>query len=357
MSSSSEYSELYAVPKDSFNKYIKYRLGNFPNVRNLKVQQLNFNEAKKLNTFQSHTATAQKPGADYKQLNVTTKVSNQPGVALAGNQNTANANIGTGQRLGEASNVDPNLNQSGNNSGPDLNQSANNEESGSNLDVSDINPPNDVLQNQLTADDIKRLNDMRDNAAWDPNIVKQSQSTFLQAPIPPPRLSSTLNNDDNENINQSTDSNPVFYSPKENTEKGTVGIINKEENLFHTSRKRGRSTISSPITPDRALKQVEKNLKDISAPRATKDFIAANISAVSNRSTVQRTPPKARNPRNPNPNNSRPIATNTRSKLAAVRNEEELPSFNRSAKKQGRHIKEKTDQLQKSASARKNRMQ
>ena len=48
----SSYTELYAVPQDSFDKYLRYCMGNFPNVRNLKVQQLNFNEAKKLNTYQ-----------------------------------------------------------------------------------------------------------------------------------------------------------------------------------------------------------------------------------------------------------------------------------------------------------------
>ncbi len=47
----SSYTSLYAVPKASFDNYIKYRMGNFPNVKNLKVEQLNFNEAKKLNAI------------------------------------------------------------------------------------------------------------------------------------------------------------------------------------------------------------------------------------------------------------------------------------------------------------------
>jgi hypothetical protein len=39
------YTNLYAVPKDSFDQYIRHRAGNFGNVKNIRVQQLNINEA------------------------------------------------------------------------------------------------------------------------------------------------------------------------------------------------------------------------------------------------------------------------------------------------------------------------
>ena len=72
MTTLSSYRELYAVPKDSFDKYPRYCMGNFPNVRNLKVQQLNFNEAKKLNTYQQHRTPRQITDKPYNQVNMTT---------------------------------------------------------------------------------------------------------------------------------------------------------------------------------------------------------------------------------------------------------------------------------------------
>jgi len=43
------YLNLYAVPKDSFDAFVKHKAGGFPNVKSLKVNQLNFNEANKVN--------------------------------------------------------------------------------------------------------------------------------------------------------------------------------------------------------------------------------------------------------------------------------------------------------------------
>jgi hypothetical protein len=39
------YTNLYAVPKDSFDQYLRHKSGNFGNVKNIRVQQLNINEA------------------------------------------------------------------------------------------------------------------------------------------------------------------------------------------------------------------------------------------------------------------------------------------------------------------------
>ena len=43
------YRSLYAVPKETFDAFIKHKTGNFPNVKSLKVNQLNFNDAKHIN--------------------------------------------------------------------------------------------------------------------------------------------------------------------------------------------------------------------------------------------------------------------------------------------------------------------
>lgn len=45
---SSSYSHLYLVPKVQFDNFLKHKVSNFSNVKNLKVQQLNFNTGKKI---------------------------------------------------------------------------------------------------------------------------------------------------------------------------------------------------------------------------------------------------------------------------------------------------------------------
>ena len=42
------YKNLYAVPKESFDAFIKHKTGSFPNVKSLKVNQLNFNDGNKI---------------------------------------------------------------------------------------------------------------------------------------------------------------------------------------------------------------------------------------------------------------------------------------------------------------------
>ena len=39
---------MYAVPKESFDAFIKHKTGSFPNVKSLKVNQLNFNDGNKI---------------------------------------------------------------------------------------------------------------------------------------------------------------------------------------------------------------------------------------------------------------------------------------------------------------------
>ena len=100
----SSYTELNAVPNDSFDKYLRYCIGNFPNVRNLNVQQLNFNEAKKLNTCQQHNTPTHNTDKPYTQVNMTTGNLANP-TPLVTRQNFADdgpkTNHGLGQRLGE----------------------------------------------------------------------------------------------------------------------------------------------------------------------------------------------------------------------------------------------------------------
>jgi len=43
-----QYKNLYAVPKESFDAFVKHKAGSFPNVKSLKVNQLNFNDAKQI---------------------------------------------------------------------------------------------------------------------------------------------------------------------------------------------------------------------------------------------------------------------------------------------------------------------
>ena len=104
MATLSSYTELYAVPKDSFDKYLRYCIGNFPNVQNLKVQQLNFNEAKKLNTYQQHNTPAQNTDKPYTQVNMTTgSLANPTPTGICQNfaDDGPKINPGLGQRLGD----------------------------------------------------------------------------------------------------------------------------------------------------------------------------------------------------------------------------------------------------------------
>ena len=48
MSRLAQYKNLYAVPKESFDAFVKHKAGSFPNVKSLKVNQLNFNDAKQI---------------------------------------------------------------------------------------------------------------------------------------------------------------------------------------------------------------------------------------------------------------------------------------------------------------------
>ena len=52
----SGYKALYAVPKQSFDTFLKYRMGTFPNLKSLYVDQLNFNEAKKLQAVHQNSS-------------------------------------------------------------------------------------------------------------------------------------------------------------------------------------------------------------------------------------------------------------------------------------------------------------
>ena len=45
------YTNLYAVPKDSFDQYLRHKAGALGNVKNIKVNQLNINEADEINPY------------------------------------------------------------------------------------------------------------------------------------------------------------------------------------------------------------------------------------------------------------------------------------------------------------------
>ena len=145
------YTELYAVPKNSFDKYLKYRIGNFPNVRNLKVQQPNFNEAKKLNTYQQHNTPTQNADKPHTQVNLTTgNLANPTPLRIRQNfaEESPKRNPGLGQRLGDNEfNFCP--------ANPD-------DENMSNLDnVSEIIPPDVPMRNKANT---RRMDDLQANA-------------------------------------------------------------------------------------------------------------------------------------------------------------------------------------------------
>ena len=54
------YKALYAVPKQSFETFLKYLRGTFPNLKSLSVDQLNFNEAIKLQAVHKTSSNEKK---------------------------------------------------------------------------------------------------------------------------------------------------------------------------------------------------------------------------------------------------------------------------------------------------------
>ena len=126
----------------------------------------------------------------------------------------------------------------------------------------------------------------------------------------------------------------------------TNANLDGDQTIFYTSNKKRKNPATS--TPESAFKRLERSLKDMSANTrshgSSKDFIAANIAAAKTHNRTNQSKltsnHKKRNPRAPNLNNSKPIASNTRSRA---------PSFNKSAVRQQQNIKDKSDKLQKSA--------
>ena len=326
----SSYTELYAVPKDSFDKYLKYRIGNFPNVRNLKVQQLNFNEAKKLNTYQQHNTPSQNADRLRTQVNLTTgNLANPTPLGIRQNfaEENPKRNLGSGQRLGDNEfNFGP--------ANPD-------DDNLSNLDnVSEIIPPDVPMRNEANT---QRMNDLQANAIWDPAIIKHSNTTQDPNQTAQNRPQLQERNAFDELLNRSPTYNEHSFQGDQSTM--TNAHSNDDQTIFYASNKRSNKKPSTS-TPEFAFKRLEKSLKDISTnnrPRGTKDFIAANKAAAKTHNRTNQSKAstsKKRNPRQPNLNNSKPVASNTRS---------QAPSFNKSSVRQQQNIKEKSDKLQKSA--------
>ena len=361
--SSSRYTQLYAVPKDSFDKYIYYRMNNFPNVKNLKVEQLNFNEAKKLNTYQQHTTPRSNLG-EHKQLNVNTRISNLPntnahvipknnmedmGQRLGGNTNNSfrnSDNRNSGHGLGD------NSNNFFANDDPNQRDMSVDKDRESDTNVSNISNQQ-YEQSNINQTDIDRLRDLQANAAWNMNTIKQSQSTYNQ-PSHEKDISEIFdqtaipqhkNSFDSTLTNSQLQPNPDKVRPYE------------EPSIFHTSSRKKRNSPKTS-TPDQALKRMQQSLKNLSTHNkpVKKDFIGNNKAAIKKLNQTNQTntqnpqSKKGRNPRVPNLNNSKPVATHTRSKLkvsdgvGATR-----ASFNSSATKRQKDIVDRSDKLQKSA--------
>ena len=131
-----------------------------------------------------------------------------------------------------------------------------------------------------------------------------------------------------ELLNQTPNYNEHSFQGDQSTM--TNAHLNDDQTILYASNKRSNKKPATS-TPEFAFKRLEKSLKDISTnirPHGTKDFIAANKAAAkthnrTNQSKVSTN--KKRNPRQPNLNNSKPVASNTRS---------HAPSFNKSAVRQ-----------------------
>ena len=175
----------------------------------------------------------------------------------------------------------------------------------------------------------RRMDDLLADAIGDPAIIKQSQTTQNQTAQNRTHLQEK--NAFDELLSRSA----MTPSYNEHSFQGDQSIMTNanldgEQTIFYASNKKSNKKPATS-TPEFAFKRLEISLKDMSTntrSRGSKDFIAANKAAAKtdNQTNQSKLPNnKKRNPRTPNLNNSKPIASNTRS---------HAPSFNKPAVRQ-----------------------
>jgi len=157
------YHHLYAVPKDSFDAFIKHKTGSFPNVKSLKVNQLNFNRGEEINPSHSGPNEAGRrrgrPARRAGRMNNSTISDLSP---IRENVHESTQNDGPERSGGEdqpnRSNAEPNNSHNSSSMGQ-LNLSGiSNEE--------DNNAAEDQAQLENAVEQMERVNEEQEAASW-----------------------------------------------------------------------------------------------------------------------------------------------------------------------------------------------
>ena len=104
MSRLAQYKNLYAVPKESFDAFVKHKAGSFPNVKSLKVNQLNFNDAKQIKPQHLGANAFTKSG---KTISVVNTGENESRLSAPGSLNNTSTSSDTSQADTSAASIRP----------------------------------------------------------------------------------------------------------------------------------------------------------------------------------------------------------------------------------------------------------
>ena len=322
------YTALYAVPKKSFDNFIKYKMGVFPNVKKLNVDQLNFNEAKKLNAvYQNETETEKKEKEQGKGLFLKNNSENdkQTNIYRNGVQRL-------GHRLGEEEKT---------------NFAYTKREPESESPPPSPPPPPPFRQNNppeppprwdytpeppgprpkeetpsLHEDEAGDLNSWFENNGFVPafssssrhSTPKRNRSSSFRRKTGSPDDAYAKGESSNVSFPRPSSERKVVAS-RENAESSREGEESGKKKKQRISFGPGMSQIQ---TPGKAIDFAGRALKDFKE----KKFIQQNISSSTNDSSKEKTPPsrkktkKKKNNREPIDNNPSPVSKHTRTRMA-----------------------------------------
>ena len=261
------YKALYAVPKQSFDTFLKYRMGTFPNLKSLSVDQLNFNEAKKLQAVhQTSSNEKQKPLSlrhdnpltqgqiNFYQDELPTAANNYKQYVRNRHYTPNFAHQNPPKEEPNTQNVDPNT--------PPYNNS--------NTQNVDPNLPpynNNIFPDDSDQVDPSRENESFSNATLRPDGPSQSTPNNSQAQFERRSLDNLFEISEAEHLREQLSSPPTVIK-KRNSDIS----VKKSSTLPHKQIKKQISS-SSMLSPSRAIDDTRRNFNDF----ASKNFIQRNI--------------------------------------------------------------------------------
>ena len=344
------YTNLYAVPKDSFDSFMKYKLGNFPNVKNLKVEQLNFNEAKKLNAIHASGPNGKLGSIPTQpmqhQINLNTKNTNDPVAANNYNFekdfNNRPANGGVdglrqpdGYRNGGAAGVDGDGIQPPPNNHNDSSAHYQNQDfTRSTFDSNQYESPQGHYNFDADASYLANLESDARATLQHENLNKSSNSqpsrenvnTLVQFPPPPPPPAQRIFKKSASEMALATPAQALFNSKNMLNEHTNTNFMAKNIKAVSGLRRAHSSASTAVAAANRGWRK--------SQPTSSSPIIEREEESTSPRTASQKKRDRRkRNKRDPNLNNSNPIAGQTRAKKTQKQQQTVAGGNNEASKK------------------------